>query len=180
TGHRYALTRLGATLESRAPGSLRAWAELALGGEHYASWGDLEDSVRHGDVAFDRRFGMTVWEYRRQNASQGRLFDEAMAALTTGFEQELVANDAFAEVQMLVDVGGGDGSLLIALLECHPTMRGVLFDLPHVVATAGKRIHAAGLAPRCDVVAGDVFESVPTGADCYLLSRVLPDWGERG
>ena len=178
TGRRYALTRLGATLESRAPGSLRAWAELALGGEHYASWGDLEDSVRHGDVAFDRRFGMTVWEYRRQNASQGRLFDEAMAALTTGFEPELVGNPAFAEVQTLVDVGGGDGSLLITLLERHSTLRGVLFDLPHIIAAASKRIQSAGLASRCDVVAGDVFESVPTGADGYLLSRVLHDWDD--
>jgi hypothetical protein len=178
-GHRYGLTPLGATLESQAPGSLRAWAELALGGEHYASWGDLEDSIRHGGVAFDQRFGMTVWEYRRQNESQGRLFDEAMAALTTGFEPELVGNAALAEVRTLVDVGGGDGSLLITLLECHPTMRGVLFDLPHIVATAETRIHAAGLASRCDVVGGDVFDSVPAGADGYLLSRVLHDWDDR-
>ena len=175
---RYALTPLGATLDSRTPGSLRAWAELALGGEHYASWGELEHSVRHGEVAFDHRFGMSVWQYRRQDEARGRLFDDAMAALAGAFDRELIASVAFADVQTLVDVGGGNGSLLFALLERHPAMRGVLFDLPHIVVGPKARIAAAGLASRCDVVAGDVFESVPAGADGYLLSRVLHDWDD--
>lgn len=179
-GHdgRFALTPLGATLDSDAPRSLRAWAEVALGGEHYAAWGELEHSVRHGEVAFDHLFGTNVWDYRREHAERGEAFDRAMAALASALDPALVASAAFARVRELVDVGGGDGSLLIALLERHPTLRGVLFDLPPVVARARAHIDAAGLATRCRVVAGDAFESAPEGADGYLLSRVLHDWND--
>ena len=175
---RYALTALGATLDGGTPGSLRAWAELALGAEHYAAWGELEDSVRHGEVAFDRLFGMSVWEYRRRHARKSELFNDAMAALAAAFDPELIANGAFADVRKLVDVGGGHGSLLIALLKRHPTMRGVLVDLPHVVASARTRIADEGLATRCEVVCADAFDSVPGGADGYLLCQVLHDWDD--
>lgn len=174
----FALTALGATLDSDAPGSLRAWAEFALGGEHYAAWGELEHSVRHGEVAFDRLFGTDVWDYRRHHAQRSELFNQAMAALASGLDLALIASAAFAGVKRLVDVGGGDGSLLVALLGQHPSMRGVLFDLPHVVADARARIDQAGLGSRCEVVAGDAFDSVPGGADGYVLCQVLHDWSD--
>ncbi|MGE5088235.1 MAG: methyltransferase [Candidatus Levyibacteriota bacterium] len=175
---RFALTALGGTLDSDAPGSLRAWAELALGGEHYAAWGELEHSVRHGEVAFDRLYGTDVWTYRRQHAERSELFNQAMAALAGGLDPAIIGSAAFAGVQSLVDVGGGDGSLLVALLARHSAMRGVLFDLPHVVADARARIDRAGLAARCEVVAGDAFDSVPGGADGYVLCQVLHDWSD--
>ena len=172
------LTPLGSTLRSCGQNSLRAWAELALGGEHYEAWADLEHSVRHGEVAFEHRFGTNVWEYRRQNEPQGRLFDEAMAALANIFDPEIVESDAFARVRQLVDVGGGDGSLLLSLLRHHSSLLGVLFDLPHIIAGAESRVDASGMAPRCEVTGGDFFDSVPAGADGYLLSRVLHDWDD--
>ena len=174
----FALTALGSTLDGDAPGSLRAWAEFALGGEHYAAWGELEHSVRHGEVAFDRLFGTDVWDYRRRHAPRGELFNQAMAALTHGFDAALIASPAFAGVRSIVDVGGGDGSLLVALLRQHPAMRGVVFDLPQVVGDARALIDAAGLAPRCTVVAGDAFDSVPGGADGYVLCQVVHDWSD--
>ena len=174
----FALTPLGSTLDGDAEGSLRAWAEFALGGEHYAAWGELEHSVRHGEVAFDHLFGMDVWDYRRRNAQRGELFNRAMAALTRGLDPALVASAAFAGVRSIVDVGGGDGSLLVALLRQHPAMRGVLFDLPQVAGDARARIDAAGLAARCTVVAGDAFDSVPGGADGYVLCQVVHDWSD--
>lgn len=175
---RCSLTALGATLDGDAQGSLRAWAEFALGGEHYAAWGELEHSVRHGDVAFDHLFGTDVWDYRRRHPQRGELFNQAMAALTHGFDPALVASAAFADVRSIVDVGGGDGSLLVALLRQHPAMRGVLFDLPQVVGDAHARIDAAGLAARCTVVAGDAFDSVPGGVDAYVLCQVVHDWSD--
>ena len=174
----FALTALGATLDSDAPGSLRAWAEFALGGEHYAAWGELEHSVRHGEVAFDRLFGTDVWDYRRQHAERGELFNQAMAALARGLDPALIASTGFAGVRSIVDVGGGDGSLLVALLQHHPAMRGVLFDRPNVVGDARARIDDAGLAARLTVVAGDAFDSVPGGADGYVLCQVLHDWSD--
>jgi SAM-dependent methyltransferase len=100
-----------------------------------------------------------------------------MASLAGTFDEELLADPAFAGVGTLVDVGGGDGSLLLALLRRRPAMRGVVFDLPHVVDAARTRIAEAGLAGRCSVVAGDAFDSVPRG-DAHLLCRVLHDWND--
>jgi hypothetical protein len=174
---RFALTPLGATLDSGAPGSLHAWAEVALGGEHYAAWGELEHGVRHGEVSFEHALGTDVWSYRRDHPEQGALFSRGMAALAGKFDEALLVDPAFARVRCLVDVGGGDGSVLLALLHRHPTVRGVVFDRPHVVGAARARIDEAGLGQRCDVAAGDAFESVPRG-DAYLLCRVLHDWDD--
>lgn len=175
---RFALTPLGATLDSRAQGSLHAWAEVALGGEHYAAWGELEHGVRHGAVPFDHVFGTDVWSYRSRHAERGALFSQGMASLAGTFDEALLANAAFANIRCLVDVGGGDGTMLLALLQRHPAMRGVLFELPHIAEAARTRVTAAGFADRCGVVAGDAFESVPRG-DGYLLCRVLHDWNDQ-
>ena len=174
---RFALTPLGATLDSRAPGSLRDWAEVALGGEHYAAWGELEHGVRHGDVPYEHVFGTDVWSYRRRHAERGALFSRGMASLASTFDEELLAHPAFADISCLVDVGGGDGSVLLALLARHPAMRRVVFDFAHVVEASRTRIAETGLAERCTAVAGDAFESVPRG-DAYLLCRVLHDWDD--
>ena len=174
---RFALTPLGATLDSGAHGSLHDWAEVALGDEHYAAWGELEHGVRHGEVPFEHVFGTNVWSYRRRHAERGALFSRGMASLASTFDEELLANPAFAHVRCLVDVGGADGSVLLALLQRHAAMRGVVFDLPHVIEAARTRIAEAAFAERCSVVAGDAFESVPRG-DAYLLCRVLHDWND--
>jgi hypothetical protein len=175
---RFGLTSLGATLRSDGPGSLRAWILFALSEENLRTWGDLLHSVRTGETAFDHVYQMGVWQYRQQNPDHGRLFDAAMAALMDGVGAAFAAAYPFAGVGRVVDVGGGDGTLLIALLRAHPGLEGVLFDLPEVAAGARQHIAEAGLAQRCAVVAGDVFEAVPGGGDCYLLARVIHDWDD--
>jgi SAM-dependent methyltransferase len=175
---RYGLTPLGATLRSDLPGSLRAWALFALGEENHRVWGELLHSVRTGETAFEHVYGMSVWEYRTRNPEHARLFDAAMAALMAGVDTALAAAYPFSSVRRVVDVGGGDGTLLITLLRAHPKLEGVLFDLPHVAKNARRRIEEAGLAERCAIVAGDVFASVPSGGDCYLLARVIHDWDD--
>ncbi len=175
---RFALTPLAATLRSDVPGSLRAWAIVQLGGEHYQAWGELMHSVRTGERAFDHVFGMGVWQYRAQHPEQAKHFDEAMANMIGVYNVAVLASYPFSTIEKVVDVGGGDGSLLIILLQANPTMKGVLFDLSHVAERAKQRIADAGLTERCKVVAGDALTSAPSGGDAYILSRVIHDWDD--
>jgi hypothetical protein len=176
--HRFSLTALGNSLRSDVPDSLREWAILALGDEHFRAWGELMRSVRTGDIAFDHVFGTDVWTYRAAHAEHAAIFDQAMAQLVKSYDASLVAAYPFATVDKLVDVGGGDATLLIAILQANPAMHGVLFDLPHVAERARDRISRADLSHRCEVAAGDAFAAVPTGGDAYLLSRVIHDWDD--
>jgi hypothetical protein len=175
---RFALTPLAATLRTDVPGSLRAFAIAELGEDHYPAWGEVLHSVKTGEIAFDHLFGMDVWQYRAQHPEDGRIFDEAMASFSSVVNATIVASYDFSSLGTIVDVGGGDGSLIASILQANPGMKGVLFDLPHVVAGARRRIEAEGLAERCEVVAGDAFTSVPSGGDAYLLKWIIHDWDD--
>lgn len=175
---RFAMTPLGATLQTDVPGSLRAWVTVQLGEEHYRAWGRATHSVQTGESAFDHVFGMGVWQYRTQNLEHAKLFDEAMANLTAMYNAAVLSSYSFSKFAKIVDVGGGDGGLLVAILVANPSVKGVLFDLPHVAEKARRRIAEAGLAGRCHVVAGDAFSSVPDEGDAYILSRVIHDWDD--
>lgn len=176
---RFSLTTLGKTLRSDAPDSLHAWAIFSLGDEHFRAWGELLHSVRTGGVAFDHIFGTDVWTYRAAHPEHAAIFDQAMAQLVKAYDASLVAAYPFRAFDKLVDVGGGDGTLLIAILQANPGMRGIVFDLPHVAERARQRIDEARLSERCEVVSGDAFDAVPFGADAYMLSRVIHDWDDQ-
>jgi len=148
---RFALTPIGATLQTDVPGSLRAWVLMQLGEEHYQAWGQLMHTVRTGQMAFDHAFGMGVWKYQAQHPEHAKIVDEAMANLVGVYDTAVLASYPFSTIDRLVDVGGGDGSLIVALLRANPKMKGVLFDLPHVTEKAKKRLVDAGLAGRCEV-----------------------------
>ncbi len=170
---RFTLTPIAATLQSHVPGSLRAWAVLVLGEEDYQAWGDLMHSVRTGETAFEHVFGMGVFQYEAQHPEHAKIFDEAMANLIGVYNSAVLASYPFSTIDKIIDVGGGDGSLIVAILQANPQMKGVLFDLPHVTEKAKQRITDAGQAGRCEVVAGDALVSVPSGGDAYILSRVI-------
>jgi len=176
---RYTLTPRAATLQSDVPGSLRAWAILALGEEHYQAWGDLLHTVRTGETAFPHVFGMGVFQYEAQHPEHAKIFDEAMANLVGVYNSAVLASYSFSSIQKIVDVGGGDGSLISAILIKHPNIRGVLFDMPHVADKAKRKITEAGLSDRCEVVAGDAFKEVPSGGDAYILSRVANSFEDK-
>jgi hypothetical protein len=176
--HRFSLTALGNSLRSDVPDSLREWAIFALGDESFRAWGELMHCVRTGDIAFDHVFGTDVWTYRAAHAEHAAIFDQAMAQLVKSYDASLVTSYPFVTIAKLVDVGGGDATLLIAILQANPATHGVLFDLPHVAERARDRIARAGLSDRCEVVGGDAFAAVPTGGDAYLLSRVIHDWDD--
>ncbi len=145
----------------------------------YAVCGEGPPLVRTGGIAFGHIFGCDTWTYRAANPDSAKDFDEGMASFIGAHNDAVAASYPFAGVRNIVDVGGGDGTLLCTLLAASPAMQGVLFEQPRVLEKAKQRIAAEGLATRCEIVAGDMFEAIPPGGDVYILSRVLHDWDDQ-
>jgi hypothetical protein len=178
TDNRFGLTPLAEYLRTDAPGSLRAWA-MQMGQPYvWTSWGHLLHSVRTGEPAFPELYGTTAWEYRAAHPKEDAVFNAAMTALSAGVVEAVVRSYDFSGIGVLVDVGGGEGALLAAILASNPALRGILFDQPHVVAAARALLHRAGVADRCEIVGGSFFDTVPGRADAYLLKSIVHDWDD--
>ena len=151
-----------------------------MNGERWVwrSWGEIEHSVRTGKPAFEHVFGAPLFEYYAAHPEAGRVSVEALNSLSAADNAAIVAGYGFPVAGTVVDVGGGQGSLLAAVLAANPGLRGVLFERPAVVDMARPRLEAAGLADRCALVAGDFFAEVPSGGDIYLLKKVVHDWND--
>lgn len=173
----YALTPMAALLQTTAPGSMHALA-IVYGDELFRAWGDFLYSVQTGQPAFEHHFGTGPFDYYAQHPEADRKFNEAMIGYSNQVASAVVAGYDFAPFGAVVDVGGGYGTILAAILHAHRTAQGILFDLPHVVADAEGFLTAAGVASRCTRVGGDFFEAVPPGGDAYLLSQILHDWDD--
>ena len=172
------LTPLAETLLSDHSGSLGPWAISQIGDDPYRAWGGLMHSVRTGCVAFDEVYGCDCWQYRAQHPESARDFDEGMVSFVTTHDKFIVESYPFAQFSTVVDIGGGEGKLLAALLAANARMKGVLFEQASVIEKARTRIADAGLSARCELIAGDFFGTLPRGGDVYLLSRVLHDWDD--
>ena len=170
---RFALTPLGDCLRSDAPNRMRSWALLE--GEAFCQrlYADLLWSVQTGGVTFDHAYGLGFYQYVTQRPDTARLFSEAMAEFAALSTDAVAADYDFSPFHQIVDVGGGQGVLLATILSRYPQAHGVLFELACVIERARPSIEAAGLAERCELVAGDFFLSVPQGADVYILQRIL-------
>jgi hypothetical protein len=169
-------TPLSETLRSDQPGSMRAFAEAELGHDHYASWRDAESCLREGGTAFERLYGMPIWRYYAEHPETNVLFGEAMTNLTAIANVGVLSDYQFAPFRRAVDVGGGHGSFLCAILDHHPDVSAVLFDLPSVLVDAATAGFVTRHQARLELVSGDFFEAVPAGGDLYLLKFVLHDW----
>ena len=135
-GRRFSLTELGWPLRSDVPGSLRGWVRL-IGRDHvWRSWGNLTNAVRGGENAFRSVHGSDVWEWRAAHPEESAIFDEAMMSLTGAGNSAILDAYDFGRFGIVVDVAGGNGTLLAALLAAHPQMRGILLDQEHVVSGA--------------------------------------------
>jgi ubiquinone/menaquinone biosynthesis C-methylase UbiE len=174
--NRFGNTPVSETLRSDAEGSLRSFAMTELGEEHYPAWGELLYTVRTGGIAFDHRFGVPVWEFFENNPENAKIFNDAMSGMTAQAESALHAAYDFAGISTIVDVGGGHGGLVTSILERYPEMRGILFDSPQVIEGARPRLAASGLADRCELLAGDFFQSVPSGGDAIIMKWIIHDW----
>jgi cyclopropane fatty-acyl-phospholipid synthase-like methyltransferase len=167
----------GGLLLSAIPGSLRPAALLA-GERSYTAWGGLLASVRTGETAFPRVFGATTFEYMARHPELRQLYDAAMTAAAEERAAAVLEVGRFPGEGLVVDVGGGEGALLVAVLARHPALRGVVLERPAAVPAAEQRIARAGLASRARVEAGDFFERVPDGGDVHVLSHILHNWDD--
>jgi hypothetical protein len=178
-GHRaFALTPLGDGLRSDAIASLAGWTTLIGTENFWLNWGQLIDSVKTGETGWRRRHGVDAWTYREEHPEESAIFDRAMVSLTAAEAETVSAGYDFSRFPTIVDVGGGHGGLLAAILARNPTAMGVLFDQPHVVDKAAGLLRAAGVQDRCRTVSGSFFEAVPEGGDAYILKSVIHDWYE--
>ncbi len=175
---RFSLTPLAEPLRSGVPGSQRPMA-LMFGAEHYQVWGLLAEVLVSGENAFEKAFGQPIFDYLRNHPEEAAIFDAAMTSIHGRETEAVLAAYDFSGISVLADIGGGNGSKLSAILQRHPSMRGILFDLPHVVERARWALTAAGVSDRCDTQGGDFFQAVPAGADAYLLRHIIHDWDDR-
>jgi hypothetical protein len=174
----FGLTVLGDRLRTDVPASMRSWAGLvdAVGGVRVFE--PIVHTIRTGESGVDAAYGMGLFDFLARRPHDEARFDAAMAERTSAFAPSVAAACDFAGVRTVADVGGGRGTLLAAVLRAHPGLRGILAETPAVAAAAGPALEAAGVAGRCEVVAGDFFAAVPAGADRYLLANVLHDWDD--
>jgi hypothetical protein len=164
-------------LRTDAPGSIRAAVRWVTAPMHYRSAGDTLQTVLTGRPAFDDLFGSSYFDYLARNPQAGRVWDEGMACFASMENRPIAQAYAFPRGAQIVDVGGGQGGFLAEVLTANPTARGVLYDLPAVVADP-RLLVAAGVRERAEAVGGDFFEFLPPGGDVYIFKRVLHDWDD--
>lgn len=172
---RFGNTPLAEMLRADHPQSQRDGAQLLTSAFLWRPLGELEESVRTGEPAFERIFGQRFFSYLATHPDDAAVFNAAMTQGVSWTTSVLLAAYDFSRFTRLVDVGGGEGALLRDVLAATPGLRGVLFDLPTVVSGATE-ILTGDIAARCQVVGGDFFGSVPEGADAYILKGVIHDW----
>lgn len=174
----FALTPMGAYLRTGVKGSLRGLAD-ALGSDWcWRSWGHAPKAVRTGRAAFDAVFGEPVFDYLGKHPEDSAVFSEAMDGFTSNVAPAVASGYDFSAFGTVVDVGGGHGVLLAAILRAYPSVRGIVYDAPHVATGAESTIRKEGLQGRCRALGGDFFEGVPEGGDAYLLKHIIHDWSD--
>lgn len=176
TSHRFALEPLGQALKTGAPGSARATILALAGDMWYQGWQHILYCIETGKTGMHKAFGIPQFEYFTQHPEDAAYFNEAMIGWHGEEPTAVAAAYDFSIFNTVVDVGGGTGNLLTAVLLRHPRVRGVLAELPHVLGEAQKMIGSRGLKDRCRVEPIDFFKSVPPGGDAYVLSHVIHDW----
>ena len=174
----FRLTDLGAALKTGAPGAARSAVIALIGDMVKPAWKEFDHGLITGDTGFEKAHGMSLFEYLQKNPGMATFFSETMVGFH-GREPPAVAEAYdFSGIGSLVDVGGASGNMLGHVLSRHPGVKGVLFDLPHVVADAPQLLESFGVQDRVSIESGSFFESVPAGHDAYLLSHIIHDWDD--
>jgi len=176
TTGRFRQTALSDTLRSDHPQSIRPFAMML--GAHFV-WepsGALEETVRTGQPSFERVYGAPFFDYLAGHSEDAAVFNAAMSS-SPGYLAAIVGAYDFSKFERIVDVGGGHGLLLAAILSANPRLRGVLHDLPSVVVGASA-LRQEPISQRCEIIGGDFFKGVPGGADAYMLKGIIHDWND--
>lgn len=172
---KFELTPLAEQLREGVPGSQHAIA-IMMGEEHYQAWGELLYSVQTGKTAFDKIYGKPIFEWLGEHPEQAAVFDAAMVSIHGRETGAMIEAYDFSQFGVLADIGGGNGSVLRAVLKSAPKLRGMLCDLPGVLERAKPLITADGLTDRIKLQPTNFFEAVPAGADAYLMRHIIHDW----
>ena len=172
----FSLNSLGHFLRSDVPGSFRAGVLLLAGPVRWQLWSGLLETVMTGHNACERLLGMQIFEFYASDKEQSKIHDEAMRSFSAAHAAILLDAIDFQRGGVVVDVGGGTGEFLAAILGGDSNLRGILFDLPNVIADAARVL--SGVADRYTVEAGSFFDDVPKSGDVYLLKQVIHDWDD--
>lgn len=175
---RFRLTPAAELLRTGVPGSVRTSAMVAGEDWMWRPWGALLHSVKTGETAFDHLYGMGTFDWFINHPSEARLFDDFQAEGSHTSADAVARIYDFSRARTVVDVGGGSGVLLSAILKRNPAARGVLFDLEHVVKAARSTLDPQ-IAARCEFAGGDFFKAVPSGGDIYVLKYIIHDWDDK-
>jgi len=178
-GRLFALSPAAESLRSDKPGSLRPYAIMM--GEQWVwrSVGAMLHSVRTGQSGFEHEFGARTFDYYAEHPHAARFAIEGMTSRSAAENVAIVGAYDFSGISTIIDVAGGQGTLLASILTANCNLRGTLFDMRHVLDAASPLIERAGLRGRCDLAAGNFFDCVPAGADVYILKKVIHDWDDR-
>jgi ubiquinone/menaquinone biosynthesis C-methylase UbiE len=149
---------------------------MMMGEEHFRSWGELLYSVQTGKPAFDHIFGKGIFPYLSEHPEAAKIFDAAMTGFHGSETQAMIEGYDYTGINTVVDVGGGNGTVLIEVLKKYPAIKGILYDLPGVIERAKKNLADNGVAPRCQTITGSFFESIPPGGDTYQMRHIIHDW----
>lgn len=175
---RFANTTHSECLRSDTPGSLRGLARMYGDSALWQAWAGLEHSVRSGEPSFMHVHGLPMFEYLAANPEAAGRFDDAMVNSSRLMNGALLEAYEWGQFGTLVDVAGGVGSTLAAILRANPCIQGVLFDLSHVLERGRDYLAQQGVAARCRTEAGSFFDAVPTGADAYFMKHIIHDWDD--
>lgn len=172
--HEFAHTRLSSALKNDADGSFRAAARMFH--RISAGWEGMHHTVLTGESSFQKIYGQPLFEYVGARSDLGPLFDAGMSAFHGHETAAMLDAYDFSDSNTLADIGGGNGTLLGGVLQRYPHLRGILYDLGHVTGRARLALQELDLAGRCSIIEGNFFESIPAGADTYLMRHVIHDW----
>ncbi len=175
---RFANTPRSEYLRSDTPGSMRALARMYGGAPLWQAWAGLEHSLRSGEPAFAHIHGSPIFKFLAADPESARRFDEGMVASSRLLNETLVDAYEWNRFGTLVDVAGGVGSTLAAILRANPNIQGVLFDVPHVIERGRDYLAGQGMATRCRTEAGSFFEAIPGGGDAYFMKHIIHDWDD--
>ena len=172
----YALNAVGTLLRSDVYGSMRDWLIAETDTPHWQAWGQLHEGVRTGKTVVPQLFGKHIYEYYAAHPDDLACFSAAMGNVSMLVAQGTVQHYDFSRSRHIIDVGGAQGDLLLAILDANPHARGTVFDQPQVIEAAHQAIHVRGHQQRCEAVGGNFFHAVPPGGDLYVLKFILVDW----
>ncbi|RDI55374.1 methyltransferase [Nocardia mexicana] len=175
---RFRLTETGALLRTDRPDSLNSFVQMFSDPAMQAAWGELGTAVQTGKPSFDTIFGVGFFEYLATHPQLSAQFNVSMRQGTSATARILPQHYDFAPFHTVADIGGGDGTLLAAVLNANSGLRGILYDTPEGSAQAAETLSVQGVSERCTVVAGDFFAAAPAGADLYLLKSIMHDWDD--